>query len=57
MKNLILIVSIVAFIAGIAMMLGDFGWEAGLPKDADKLAIAIGAVLLFVSFVFGRKKA
>lgn len=57
MKNFILMVAIAAFVAGIALMLGDFGWEADLPKDSDKLAVGLGALLLFVSFWVGRRKS
>ena len=56
MKNIPIIVAIVLLLFGIALMLGDFPFEADLPDWTSRAVIGIGILLTFVSMMLSRRK-
>ena len=56
MKNIPIIVAILLLLFGIALMLGDFAFEADLPEWTSRVVIGIGIVLTLVSTLMSRKQ-
>jgi len=56
MKNLPIIVAIILLLFGIALMLGDFAFEADLPEWTSRAVIGIGILLTVVSMMLSRRK-
>ena len=56
MKNLPIIVAIILLLFGIALMLGDFAFEANLPDWTSRAVIGIGILLTFISMMLSRRK-
>lgn len=49
MKNVPIIVSIILLLIGIALMLGDFAFEAALPDWTSRLVVGVGVLLMVIS--------
>ena len=56
MKNIPIIVAIVLLLFGIALMLGDFPFEADLPEWTSRAVIGIGILLTLASMLMARPK-
>ena len=57
MNNVIIVTAIVLLLAGIALMLGNFAFEADLPTWTEKAAVLGGIMLTVISMMMSRRKS
>lgn len=57
MNNVFIVTAIVLLLAGIALMLGNFAFEADLPAWTDRAVVAAGILLTVISMMMSRRKS
>ena len=57
MNNVVIVTAIVLLLAGIALMLGNFAFEADLPAWTEKAAVLGGIILTVISMMMSRRKS